>query len=79
MSLGVPAAATKPHHVSISKPGKVSLKLGKSGRLAARRAVVTASAFSLPEAMLGAALARLSMLKSTWPDSKASWAGLPPL
>ena len=41
--------------------------------------VVTAKALSLPALMLAAAVARLSKLKSTWPDNKASCAGLPPL
>ena len=52
---------------------------GTSGRLGERASVVTASAFSLPARMLGAAVARLSKLKSTCPDSSASCAGLPPL
>ncbi|MNS82878.1 hypothetical protein D3C72_1166370 [compost metagenome] len=65
--------------MSIEKPLSVSATGGTSGRALLRLSVVTAIAFSLPERMFGAAVARLSKLKSTWPDSSASCAGLPPL
>ena len=76
---GVLAGATKPHHVSTSNPLRVSDMAGISGNALLRCAVVTANALSLPALMLGAAVAKLSKLKSTWPDNKANCAGLPPL
>ena len=62
---GVPAGATKPHHVSTAKSFRLSAIAGTSGNAALRVGVVTASAKSLPVLMLGAAVARLSKLKST--------------
>ena len=50
-------------------------QLGHRGRTPR---VVTASARSLPALTLAEAEARLSKLRSTWPDSSASCAGLPP-
>ncbi|MCY1379325.1 hypothetical protein D9M69_670320 [compost metagenome] len=79
VSAGVPAGTTRPHQVSISKPGRVEATVGTSGTTLLRWAVVTARALSLPERMLAAAVARLSKLKSTWPESRPSCAGLPPL
>src|SRR5690606_9191318 len=79
VAVGVPAGATRPHQVSIEKPLSVSATGGASGRKGLRCSVVTANALSLPALMLGAAVARLSKLKSTCPDSSASCAGLPPL
>ncbi len=76
--LGVPAGATRPHQVSMAKPGKVLDSAGTPGSSVVGFSEVTANALSLPERILGAAAARLSMLKSTSPDSRASWAGLAP-
>src|SRR5665647_483297 len=64
-SFGVPAGATRPHQVSIANPLSVSATGGASGNAGERVSVVTAIAFNLPERMLGAAVARLSKLKST--------------
>ena len=50
-----------------------------SGPLIDRLDALKRTTLSLPERMPGAAVARLSKLKSTWPDSSASCAGLPPL
>ncbi len=65
VSAGVAAGTTRPHQVSMLKPGRVSATVGTSGMVAVRCAVVTASALSLPARMLADAVARLSKLKST--------------
>ena len=62
---GVPAGATKPHQVSTEKSFNTSDTAGVSGNAGLRAGVVTASATSLPLLMLGAAVAKLSKLKST--------------
>ena len=61
-----------------AEPAPASAIVGTSGIALERVAVVTASAFSLPALMLADAAARLSKLRSTWPASSASCAGLPP-
>src|SRR5450759_4876542 len=64
-SLGVAAGATKPHQVSIANPLRVSATGGTPGKALTGFNVVTARALSLHDRILGAAVARLSKLKST--------------
>ncbi|MNT85082.1 hypothetical protein D3C72_2252030 [compost metagenome] len=78
MGLGVAAGATRPHQVSMEKPLNVADRGGTPGSEGEASSEVTARALSLPARMLGAAAARLSMLKSTSPASSASCAGLAP-
>ncbi|SDH74844.1 hypothetical protein SAMN05444748_102305 [Variovorax sp. OV700] len=51
MSFGVPAGASTPTHVPMSKPLSPASSSGTSGSTAERLAVVTASARSLPPLM----------------------------
>ena len=62
----------------MEKPLNVLAMVGTPGSAEEGSSDVTANALSLPERMLGAAAARLSMLKSTSPASNASCAGLAP-
>jgi uncharacterized membrane protein len=72
---GVAAGATKPHQVSTVNPGSVCARLGTLGKASLRWAVVTPKASSLSARMLVAAVAKLSILKSTCPDNRASCTG----
>ncbi|MNM93832.1 hypothetical protein D3C81_1062180 [compost metagenome] len=84
ISRGVLAGANTPNQVEISKPSSpsplpASAMVGNSGNAAARPAVVTAKALSLPALILADADARLSKIRSVWPDSTDSCAGDAPL
>ena len=83
MSAGRRAGANKPNQVSMLKSPRprsraLSAIVGTSGITLERRSVVIAIARSLPARMLADAVARLSKVRSTWPDSNASCAGGPP-
>jgi hypothetical protein len=80
MSGGVPAGTITPNQVVRSNPGSPdSAMVGSSGTAGERASVVTASARSLPALTLGSALARLSNINCTCPESKSAIAGAAPL
>ncbi|MOA69945.1 hypothetical protein D3C78_1984580 [compost metagenome] len=55
-----------------------SSTVGTSASNDERLAVVTASALTLPSLIKGADAARLSNMKSDWPDNNANCAGAAP-
>src|SRR5215467_14055857 len=66
MSRGVPAGATSANHVAASKPGSATSEIvGMSGALAARCALVTASARNEPAFTLPITAERLAKIKSS--------------
>ncbi|MCY1531336.1 hypothetical protein D9M68_665580 [compost metagenome] len=75
----MPPVVNTPNQVPRSKPLMPdSSTVGTLASSEERLAVVTASAFTLPSLISGAEAARLSNMKSDWPDSSASWAGAAP-
>ncbi|CFW13724.1 Uncharacterised protein [Bordetella pertussis] len=77
---GVPAGAIRPNHDDTSKFSKPdSFMVGRSGALAERSVVVTASARSLPACTCGHDDGMLSNMNCTWPPIRSVTAGALPL
>ncbi len=80
-SAGVPAGASRPHHVLMSKSlsPPASAMVGSSGMTGVRCALVTASALSLPALIYGETAEMEMNARSTWPPSRSMIAGASPL
>ena len=79
-SLGVPAGASTPNQVPMSKSFRpTSASVGTSGRADERRPVLTASARSLPALMWGSTGVMVSKDRVTCPPSRSVVSGPLPL